>query len=259
MEQETSCFPGDSVVLSEHGLKRMDQLEIGDMILGHDASTGKDVFTPVRSWLHRFPSIDYSYIKLHTNKGDIEVARFHNIAVAEGNTVKDYIYADEVKIGSHLWTREGPQEVLSKTQNVENKGVFAPLTVISNFYVGTNGSSTLFLSHSFAHVRYPNSMSPVLHGLMSACELFDKGLHEVDDKEEYVHPVARRLQAFFPFLLDKPPAKFQVQATSRNNNSKKKRDIITFISSIMTANPLLFCSAAGCGSSTPLAGGNSVM
>jgi hypothetical protein len=251
MEESAGCFPGDSLVLSQRGLKRMDMLEVGDMIMGHDTATGLDVFTPVRSWLHRFPTTDYTYMKLHTKKGDIEVAKYHNLAVAVNGAVSDYIYAEEFEVGSHLWTREGPEEVLSKTERVENVGLYAPLTLLSNFYIGTNASTSLFLAHAFAHVRHPNSMAPVLHGVMSACEWFDGGLHELDDKAEYVHPVARRLQAVFPFLLDKAPTKFQVQAAS--SSSKKKYEYNTFFSTILSANPLLFCSSPNCGSSSAVA------
>jgi len=67
-------------------------------------------------------------------------------------------------------------------------GLYAPLTYLSNFYVGRHlegggerggreeerereretigtTASNVYLAHAFAHVRYPDSIAPVLHGL----------------------------------------------------------------------------------------------
>ena len=244
LEAETSCFPGGSVVLSDHGVVRMDKLKVGDLILGHDASTGLDVFTPVRSWLHRFATIEYNYIKLHTKRGELEVAKYHNIAVVAKDGSIDYTYADAVDVGSSLWAREGPEAVINKTAS-PNVGLYAPLTLLSNFYVGTN-SSNMYLAHAFAHVRFPESIAPVLHGVMSACELFDGTLHDLDNHAEYVHPVARRLQSFFPFLLDGPPQKINLGARATSSNNNKKRFLKVTLGSLMSPNPMIFCSKANC-------------
>jgi hypothetical protein len=244
---ETSCFPGDSVVITENGLKRMDAVQVGDMILGFDESTGKDVYTEMRAWLHRFPQMKHDYIKLNTEKGSLEVAREHHVAVlSKKDSPLEYRYGSEVTPGEYLWSRGGPVEVLTVTPALPNKGLYAPFTRLSNFYVGMNTSAT-FLAHSFAHVSYPTVLAPVVHGIMSVTELFSSNLHEVDHPTEYVHPVARRLQATFPSFLERPH-KFEAQAVSGGSGNNNKDDqMATFFSGILAPNPVIFCSGRNCG------------
>ena len=46
-----SCFPGEAKVMTEEGLKRMDEVNKNDSILGY--KDGKEVFTVVTSWFHK--------------------------------------------------------------------------------------------------------------------------------------------------------------------------------------------------------------
>ncbi len=51
IEQQAACLPGDAEVITPDGPKRMDELVVGDLVLGHD--DGRDVYTPVTAWFHR--------------------------------------------------------------------------------------------------------------------------------------------------------------------------------------------------------------
>jgi len=193
IEEETSCFPGDSMVLTPEGAKRMDAVQIGDLILGHDESSGMDVFTPIRAWFHRSPAVPHEFLKLSTSQGNIEVSRLHNIAVVTENGL-DFPYAEEISEGSFLKSREGQTQVTAKPEVLVKVGVYAPFTRLSNFYVGTNASSPL-LAHSLAHVRFPQTFATIFHGFYSVAELWDEKIHEVTNADVYVHPIASLFQA----------------------------------------------------------------
>ena len=45
------CFPSKTRVMTEQGLKRMDEIQKGDKVLGY--KNGKEVFTTVTSWFHK--------------------------------------------------------------------------------------------------------------------------------------------------------------------------------------------------------------
>ena len=212
IEEGGSCFPGDSLVLTPEGPTRLDVLQVGDLILGHDAATGVDSFTPVRAWLHRAPVVPQEYLKLTTEEGTMEVTRFHNVAVVTEEGL-DFPYAEQITEGSFLKTREGKTRVQSQSALVK-VGVFAPLTRLSNFYVGTN-SSNLLLAHSFAHVRFPQTFEPIVQGLVSLAEFWNPKINEVTDEEMYVHPVAQTLQDIFsPFVMDFPQGHLMKHLTS---------------------------------------------
>lgn len=191
IEEETSCFPGDSLVVTPEGAKRMDAVQVGDLILGHDESSGMDVFTPIRAWFHRSPAMPHEFLKLATDNGNMEVSRLHNIAIVTESGL-DYPYAEEVSEGSFLRSRDGRTQVTAKPEVLVKVGVYAPFTRLSNFYVGTNASFPL-LAHSLAHVRFPQTFASIFHGFLSVAEMWNAQIHEVTDDEIYVHPVA----AFF--------------------------------------------------------------
>jgi len=195
--ESTSCFPGDSMVLTPEGPKRMDAVQMGDLLLGHDEFTGMDVYSPVRNWLHRSPDMPHEFLKLTTVQGAMEVSRMHNVAIVT-DTGLDYPYAEEITPGSFMKTREGATQVLSQ-QALIKVGVYAPLTRLNNFYVGSDASSPL-LAHALAHVPYPQTFGPMYHGLLSLAELWDSNIHALTSQDRYVHPVASFFQdtcAFF--------------------------------------------------------------
>jgi hypothetical protein len=210
VEESTACFPGDSYVVTQEGPRRLDALQMGDMILGHDASTGTDAYTPVRAWLHRITETPFEYIKLQTARGELEVSRLHNVAVVSP-TGLEYQYAEEVSTGAALKAREGPTELLSATGGTIKTGLFAPLTRLSNFYVAAKGSASTFLVHSYAHVRYPDTLTPICNGILSMAEAWNPEVNYVEpNNADYVHPVASRLQNVFSFLVDKSARQAEV-------------------------------------------------
>jgi hypothetical protein len=210
IQENVACFPGDSLVLTQQGSKRLDALQIGDIVLGYDTSTGMDTYTPVRAWIHRVPDSPFEFMKLHTPSGDLEVSSMHNIATVSQAGDVDYQYATEVAAGSFLKTREGAMEMQS-ANSVIKAGMFAPLTRLSNFYVASNSSSPMFLVHSFAHLRYPAFWAPVYHGIMSVAEMWNSKIHDIKPTDvQYVHPIARSLQDTFSFVVDKSVRKAEV-------------------------------------------------
>jgi len=204
----TQCFPGDSYVLTKAGMKRLDALQMGDMILGYEAATGMDTYSPVRAWLHRILDTPFEFAKLRTQTGELEVSRMHNVATMTQAGAMDFQFAQEIATGSLLKSREGPTELLAIDGTIK-QGLFAPLTELSNFYIAANSSSTMFLVHSFAHLRYPTFWDPIFSAIMSVAEYWNPRVHEIDS-DNYIHPVARFLQDTFTFAVDKNVRKSEV-------------------------------------------------
>ncbi|KAK6032692.1 intein splicing region, partial [Ostertagia ostertagi] len=72
-----ACFTGDTMVETPSGMKRMDLLKIGDLVL--TAELNSTVFTPVTSFLHRLPDTVASFIRLQTEDGELKLTPQHFI------------------------------------------------------------------------------------------------------------------------------------------------------------------------------------
>ena len=64
-ENYGSCFPADSYVNTEKGIKKMSEINIGDQILGF--KDGVETFTEVTSWFHHEENTMSEYLKLEMN------------------------------------------------------------------------------------------------------------------------------------------------------------------------------------------------
>lgn len=239
VEQDTACFPGEALVWTGAGVKKMADLQIGDYVLGHNEATGEDELTEVRAWLHRFPNTTRTYATMSTEKGSVSVSDHHNVAVVTDAGAIDYVFAKDVLAGGMLKTPSGTQTVISRVSKEEKQGLFAPLTQLNNFYVGQT-MNAFFLAHSFAHIANPRRYEQALSMVMTTCELFSSDLHKVDHHEDYVHPVAKKLSTFFPFLLTKAPVTLHKRRLrySNNNDNKQEHEIMIILASM--ANSAVF-------------------
>eukprot|EP00747_Dinoflagellata_sp_TGD_P000194 gnl/TRDRNA2_/TRDRNA2_100258_c1_seq1.p1 gnl/TRDRNA2_/TRDRNA2_100258_c1~~gnl/TRDRNA2_/TRDRNA2_100258_c1_seq1.p1 ORF type:complete len:461 (-),score=75.31 gnl/TRDRNA2_/TRDRNA2_100258_c1_seq1:117-1469(-) len=190
----SSCFPADALLISSSGHVRMDQLRLGDKVLGFHHGTGKPEFTTVRAWLHRSTSAHIALTKLHTDVGTVAASPQHSLAAG---SAERFLFAEDILPGQSLVTPSGTADVRSISKET-GMGVYAPLTEGSNFFVrmGTESStSESFLAHSFSHWQNPRSFERAVHIVLSVVEFFTPKIHEIDDSSEtdYVHPVCRVL------------------------------------------------------------------
>jgi|JI6StandDraft_1071083.scaffolds.fasta_scaffold01135_16 hypothetical protein len=64
IEETAACLPGNALVMTDRGLLNMNQLKVGDRVLSYNRSTGKDEYSSVEAWLHRYPNQQRKYVRL---------------------------------------------------------------------------------------------------------------------------------------------------------------------------------------------------
>jgi len=184
----------------------MREVRIGDELLSFNYENGAPEYSKVRAWLHRSPQTEDVMTKLKTEVGEVVASDGHSLAT--GSRSEEFAFASDFRIGDTLVTPDGSVAVQSVSE-VNATGLYAPLTMSSNYFVAASGSDSMFLAHSFAHVRGPNRVSIVFHTLLSAVELVYPAIHDVDEHEEtaYMHPVCKHAMKVFGGLLGMPRGK----------------------------------------------------
>jgi len=199
-----NCFPGDAIVFSKQGPKRMSQTRIGDELLAFSHGTGTAEFTRVWAWLHRDTNAEMKMIRFHTNVGDIVASASHSLAYdRQRNT---FAFASDFRVGDMLVTPNGSYEVLT-IMEVVRVGLYSPLTESFNIFVSSDSSpAAMFLAHNFAHVQQPWRLEVPFSAIVRVSELFFPSVHEIDDSidTEYIHPVCRGLMYVFEKWSRKP-------------------------------------------------------
>lgn len=187
-ESDVSCFPGDAKVVTRSGSKRIDNIRLGDEVLGLDVATGNVEFTQVRAWLHRKSDSTLQLTSIHTSAGRIAASHWHTIAF--GSHRHEMAFARDFHVGDTLLTPTGSILVHNITQE-KGHGLYAPLTWTSNLFVAAEDSQSFFLADCFGHVPTPWRFHALFHALLSATEWFWPAVHSINDsgKTDYLHPV----------------------------------------------------------------------
>jgi len=195
-----SCFPADAVVISAAGPKRMADVQVGDSLLGMDA-TGKIEYSDVRAWLHRDVDAHSNMTVIETGIGQMVASAKHSIATDVAGRVK-YAYADELEVGHTLFAKNGSAVHVLGTSSQAAAGFYSPLTYNSNFFVGSSADSVV-LAHGFAHNPAPVFSAHIVHTLMNIAELLHgSSVHEISPEQQkrYLHPVLRAVLAVCPIV-----------------------------------------------------------
>ncbi|KAJ1345545.1 hypothetical protein KIN20_000104 [Parelaphostrongylus tenuis] len=123
------CFTGDTEVQTPTGRKRMDQLNIGDLVLTAEGNSvgRKDwvallscrhaletirqtMFTPVISFLHRLPNTVAPFVKVQTEDEELKLTPQHFIYKTACDDVHfnvEMVYAKDLRAGDCLYKVEG--------------------------------------------------------------------------------------------------------------------------------------------------------
>ncbi|EYC13111.1 hypothetical protein Y032_0045g1272 [Ancylostoma ceylanicum] len=154
-----ACFTGDTQVETPSGVKRMDELKIGDLVL--TAERNSTVFTPVISFLHRLPETVASFIKVETDEDELKLTPQHFIYKVDCDNI-DYnvemVYAEDLKAGDCLYRSRADalhKVNIRSVSVVRERGVYAPMTrsgdlLANDIYVSChNVVKTSTLSHTF--------------------------------------------------------------------------------------------------------------
>ncbi|VDM30079.1 unnamed protein product [Toxocara canis] len=104
-----SCFTGEMLVRTPKGEKRLDQLNVGDLVMTSERNTTG--YTRVLSFLHRLPQQKATFITIMTDDGHIlKATPLHfiyrtNCAREEFSVIP--VYAQELRRGDCLYVYDG--------------------------------------------------------------------------------------------------------------------------------------------------------
>ena len=167
----TTCFPGDSIVITTTGPKRVDQLEIGDYVQDialqddGDVKAGTVRFTQLITWLHlgRDEMADYREIFVDNplddgtmNQTILRISDPHLLFVQDPMTLKPRnVTAKQVKVGHYVYLvgKGTSSSVLGRVTkintNVERLGFYGPMTLSGTMVVdGVHVSSYILSGHN---------------------------------------------------------------------------------------------------------------
>ncbi|KNC53691.1 uncharacterized protein AMSG_01402 [Thecamonas trahens ATCC 50062] len=151
------CFPGDAIVTLVSGaLKRMDALEIGDIILSIDRD-GVKSYTPFIGWAKAKPERLYSAIRVTTASGAALRAHSNHFVhfARQGEWTTGPIR--NVRVGDTVRLASGAIDVVVVVDSVPVVGAYTPMTVSTNIVVDGVAAS-----------MWTKTDSPVFHALFAA-------------------------------------------------------------------------------------------
>jgi RHS repeat-associated protein len=120
-----SCFTGDTLVSTENGLKRIDEIEIGDKVWSYNIETGELELKEVQNV---FVKENNEILHLTTSNGEtIDTTTNHPFYVEE----KGWIAAGDLEIGDVVYTIDGEEAEI--TEMVIEK--FAEPVIVYNLEV----------------------------------------------------------------------------------------------------------------------------
>jgi len=186
-----AAVPLSAVAVTARVPRQLSEISLGDELLGLDHRSGLVVFTMVRAWLHRDLDAELPMVMLRTDAGELITSPFHSIASSQDGS---YSFARDFRSGDDVVTASGLAKVRSISHGL-GSGLYAPLTLTSNFFVSNAGKgepSSSFLAHSFAHVPFPRQVAVALHALLGLAERVRPDFNGLaDGTRSYVHPVGR--------------------------------------------------------------------
>lgn len=189
-----SCFPEDTIVLSNNGFTFMSDVKVGDKILAYDSTTNENVMSEVITFFHYVVDTEVEYHWYESNSDRVYASHDHNVAIYDTDDNIQYIFAKDVKVGNKLVTANNNSTLVEATGTAFKKGMYAPLTKANNFYVA--GDKNMFLVHCFAVIAKPTEYETYVQYAMSIGQLFDSDVHKITSNN-FLHPVASKLMALY--------------------------------------------------------------
>jgi len=156
------CFPGHSMVTTEHGSLAAASLRAGDRVLVQRPA-GELAFEPVLGFLHGVKGLN-EFVVLRHSGGDFRATKNHVVFIENAAGQQSKLVAD-VQVGDKLIVasteRVAPSEVLSIHTEASSTGLYAPLTMsgtvvvdgvlASNYAVAAPGMD---LPHEAIHAAF---------------------------------------------------------------------------------------------------------
>lgn len=153
LASKVCSFSSDTEVATSEGLQRIDQVQIGDLVLAYDENSGRTGYYTVTA---TFTHLDPLVIVLSVDGDQIETTPEHPFYAAAG----EWIPAGELQIGDHIVKANGGSSMITAIVAIPQAQVMFNLTVIQahTFYVGegqwlVHNQCSSLLGGSHAQVR----------------------------------------------------------------------------------------------------------
>ncbi|KAI1725633.1 hint module domain-containing protein [Ditylenchus destructor] len=139
------CFSGDMLVKTPVGDKRIDDLQIGDMVLSVEQSLV--AYSPIVMFLHKKPNEKALYLHVETESGrHLKLTEFHLIYTSKNCVAGDklrLVHARDLKVGYCVYVLSNETENVSTLyssrvtiiRQVNDFGIFSPLTASGDILV----------------------------------------------------------------------------------------------------------------------------
>ena len=192
------CFPGASIVSTPDGKCRVDELEVGDLVLTPDGPS------PVYAFLHYKPDQDAQYLRL--NDG-LRISENHFLAVHRPD--KSRQARSSRRHDLHCRRRSTTKTIVSSIETVTEKGIFAPATLDGRLIVdgvlvssyATAGSNHDAVVPGWGTVVSGNTIVSLGHAPLRLCaRLTGCGA----DPTTYNHPEDEGYHRWTKFLMAVP-------------------------------------------------------
>jgi len=180
------CFTSNSILQTPKGSKYMEDLEIGDFILGH--YNGKDKYVKIKGWIHNVDNKECEMLEITTeNNNKLKMSERH---LLPRNTKDNYIFAGELKVGDTLFLTNNKKTKVKSIKLYKTNGYYAPYCSEGLIYVDG------VLAHIFAEIKNPDKYLPMYDNLFN----FYENTFEEKITNDYMHPVARMSSVLLPFI-----------------------------------------------------------
>ena len=111
---KSQCFAGDTLVITEEGNRRIDEIKPGDKVLSYNTETGENELQEVKN-----VSVSKTDILVHiiTDDGrDIETTMFHPFYVKNEDGTGEWKAASNLKAGDELLSEDGNKVKVSEVK-----------------------------------------------------------------------------------------------------------------------------------------------
>ena len=105
MSLHQNCFTGETLVATENGQIRIDEIEVGDKVWAYDIFTGETALKEVtKVYVHEVDEI----LHLHTSCGDIDTTTNHPFFVID----RGWVAAGDLVVGDEVYLLDGSTAVI---------------------------------------------------------------------------------------------------------------------------------------------------
>jgi len=136
------CFAAGTLVYTKDGLKNIEDIAIGDMVLARDAATGEQAYKRVDA-VHKTVALSLFHLQFDTPNGneDITCTATHPFYVVGRD---EFVMARDLKVGDEFRLADGTTATLARTEReYAERGCF-----FDTYNIGVPGTDTYFVGKS---------------------------------------------------------------------------------------------------------------